>query len=71
MPKGTKNPAAKNDTGANLGYEAELWKAADALRGIDGQIGHGDSFHNDRFPDPSRPTTPLSCHRALQPCVMR
>jgi type I restriction enzyme M protein len=22
-----------------------------ALRGIDGQIGHGDSFHNDRFPD--------------------
>jgi type I restriction enzyme M protein len=23
-----------------------------AIRGIDGQIAHGDSFHNDRFPDP-------------------
>jgi type I restriction enzyme M protein len=23
----------KNDTGANIGYEAQLWKAADALRG--------------------------------------
>lgn len=22
-----------------------------AIRGIDGQINHGDSFHNDRFPD--------------------
>ena len=22
-----------------------------AIRGIDGQIGHGDSFHNDRHPD--------------------
>ena len=22
-----------------------------AIRGIDGEIGHGDSFHNDRFPD--------------------
>ncbi|MCX6339308.1 MAG: class I SAM-dependent DNA methyltransferase [Candidatus Aureabacteria bacterium] len=22
-----------------------------AIRGIDAQIGHGDSFHNDRFPD--------------------
>jgi type I restriction enzyme M protein len=22
-----------------------------AIRGIDGQIAHGDSFHNDRFPD--------------------
>jgi type I restriction enzyme M protein len=22
-----------------------------ALRGIDGQIAHGDTFHNDRFPD--------------------
>jgi hypothetical protein len=23
-----------------------------AIRGIDAQIAHGDSFHNDRFPDP-------------------
>ena len=22
-----------------------------AIRGIDAQIAHGDSFHNDRFPD--------------------
>lgn len=22
-----------------------------AIRGIDGQIGHGDTFHNDRHPD--------------------
>lgn len=31
MPKGTKKTAAKNDTAANLGYEAKLWKA-DALK---------------------------------------
>jgi type I restriction-modification system DNA methylase subunit len=29
MPKGKKN----SDTGRNIGCEAELWKAADALRG--------------------------------------
>ncbi|HZU45595.1 MAG TPA: N-6 DNA methylase [Terriglobales bacterium] len=22
-----------------------------AIRGIEGQIAHGDTFHNDRFPD--------------------
>jgi type I restriction enzyme M protein len=33
MPKVTKKAVARNDTAANLGYEAELWKAADALRG--------------------------------------
>ena len=33
MPKGTKKTSAKNDTAANIGYETELWKAADALRG--------------------------------------
>lgn len=30
------------------------WRLAQmnlAIRGIDGQIAHGDSFHNDRFPD--------------------
>ncbi len=29
----SKNRTKKNDTGAKLGYEAELWKTADALRG--------------------------------------
>src|SRR3970040_2430804 len=33
MPKGAKTTTAKNDTAANLGFEAQLWKAADALRG--------------------------------------
>ena len=30
-PKGS-NPEKKNDNGANLGFEAKLWQAADALR---------------------------------------
>ena len=29
----TKKPRAKTDTGATTGYEAELWRMADALRG--------------------------------------
>ena len=28
----TARKATKNDTGANLGFEAKLWQAADALR---------------------------------------
>ena len=28
----TNNSASNNDTGANLGFEAKLWAAADALR---------------------------------------
>src|SRR3989304_111129 len=28
-----KSPAAKNSTAANVGYEAQLWQMADALRG--------------------------------------
>jgi type I restriction enzyme M protein len=33
MPKVKKNSAAANATSANVGYEAELWQMADALRG--------------------------------------
>ena len=32
MPKAKKTANGKNDTGANLGFEAKLWAAADALR---------------------------------------
>ncbi|HZY30352.1 MAG TPA: class I SAM-dependent DNA methyltransferase, partial [Candidatus Methylomirabilis sp.] len=32
MAKGKKGQAQKKNSGANLGYESELWKAADALR---------------------------------------
>jgi type I restriction enzyme M protein len=31
-----------------------IWRVAKmnrAIRGIDGQIAHGDTFHNDRHPD--------------------
>ena len=33
MPKVKKNSASANATFANVGYEAELWQVADALRG--------------------------------------
>ena len=33
MPKLKKNSASANATDANVGYEAELWQMADALRG--------------------------------------
>jgi type I restriction enzyme M protein len=33
VPKLKKNATAKNANGANVGYEAELWRMADALRG--------------------------------------
>ena len=33
MPKVKKNTAPVNTTAANVGYEAELWQMADALRG--------------------------------------
>ena len=32
MAKGKKDQAQKKSSGANIGYESELWKAADALR---------------------------------------
>src|SRR3990172_496004 len=33
VPKPKKNPAAANANGATVGYEAQLWQMADALRG--------------------------------------
>ena len=33
MAKRKKASTAKNATAANVGYEAELWQMADALRG--------------------------------------
>ena len=33
MPKAKKSSTAANTTSANVGYEAELWQMADALRG--------------------------------------
>lgn len=32
MAKEKKNQGQKKGNGANIGYEAELWKTADALR---------------------------------------
>jgi type I restriction-modification system DNA methylase subunit len=40
--------AKKNDSAANLGFEATLWAAADALRSSMGSA----ELHNDRQPDP-------------------
>ncbi len=38
--------------GQELNYTTwRLCKMNLAIRGIDGQITHGDTFHNDRFPD--------------------
>ena len=33
MPKQTKNSATTTNAGATVGYEAQLWQMADALRG--------------------------------------
>jgi hypothetical protein len=33
MPKGPRKSGAKQDTAATVGYEAQLWQMADALRG--------------------------------------
>ena len=33
VPKVTKKTTAKNETAASIGYEAQLWQMADALRG--------------------------------------
>jgi len=33
MARGKKSVAKKTSTGANLGFEAKLWEAADKMRG--------------------------------------
>lgn len=33
MARSKKNDQKKTNNGANVGYEAELWRMADALRG--------------------------------------
>lgn len=33
MPKKTQNAKTSSSNGANVGYQAELWRMADALRG--------------------------------------
>jgi hypothetical protein len=35
VPKVKKSSTASNATAATVGYEAELWQMADALRGLD------------------------------------
>ena len=62
---GNGNAGSGNDGKAPKGSRPDIsiygqesnyttWRLAKmnlAIRGIDGQIGHGDSFHNDRHPD--------------------
>jgi len=33
MARGKRQKGEKKNSGANLGFEAQLWQAADALRG--------------------------------------
>ena len=40
MAKAARKKKAENGTAANLGFEAELWKAADAMRGNLEPIAH-------------------------------
>ncbi|HWP60973.1 MAG TPA: N-6 DNA methylase [Candidatus Acidoferrales bacterium] len=51
MARQNRNEQKKANNGATVGYEQQLWQMADALRGIEGKIAHGDTFHDDRFPD--------------------
>lgn len=51
MAKQKNNPRATEVSAAIIGYEAELWKMAGVLRGIEGRIAHVDTFHDDRFPN--------------------
>jgi type I restriction enzyme M protein len=62
---GGSGKGAKSDKSAKAGVRPDIsiygqesnyttWRLARmnlAIRGIDGQIGHGDTFHNDRHPD--------------------
>jgi type I restriction enzyme M protein len=54
--KGGKAPKGTQPDISIYGQESNYttWRLAKmnlAIRGIDGQIAHGDTFHNDRFPD--------------------
>ncbi len=49
-PKGTKPDISIYGQESNYTTQ-RLAKMNLAIRGIDGQIGHGDTFHNDRHPD--------------------
>lgn len=52
MPNVKNNSDSTSGTSATVGYEAQLWQMADALRDIDsGQIAQGETFHNDRHLD--------------------
>ena len=45
------------------GSNYTTWRLAKmnlAIRGIDGQIGHGDTFHNDHHPDLNREARPVA-----------
>ncbi|MDZ7407802.1 MAG: type I restriction-modification system subunit M [candidate division KSB1 bacterium] len=53
---GGKTPKGSKPDISIYGQESNYttWRLAKmnlAIRGIDGQIAHGDTFHNDRFPD--------------------
>jgi len=55
LPSNGTDGKAKGDISI-YGQESNFttWRLAKinlAIRGIDGQIGHGDTFHNDRHPD--------------------
>ena len=52
----SKHPAGARAAISIYGQESNYttWRLAKmnlAIRGIDGQIAHGDTFHNDRYPD--------------------
>lgn len=58
MPKPKKNPSsqARNDSATVDGQESNytIWRLAKinfAIRGVGGQIAHGDTFHDGRQAD--------------------
>jgi type I restriction enzyme M protein len=52
LAKMTISPGAKWDSSAGpVGAAARDGRRSLAIRGIEGRIAHGDTFHNDRFPD--------------------
>jgi type I restriction enzyme M protein len=54
LPKDYARPALDKTRLGQLISNYTTWRLAEmnlAIRGIDGQIAHGDTFHNDRHPD--------------------